>query len=157
MDRVWRSNLPKESKVNLFKVTIQPILLYGSETWTLSSRQQKRLDGAFTSLLRRAQNISWKQHKTLREIYCGLPRISDVVRKRRLRFAGHCYRASNEAVSSLVLWKPAPVTRRRGRKLSYPDLISRDSGIEIQDLANAMSDRPTRKAIVESISAEAAG
>ena len=155
--RIWCSNLPNKSKVSLFQATIQPILLYGSETWTLSSRQQKRLDGAYTSLLRRAQNISWRQHKTLREIYCGLPRISNIVRKRRVRFAGHCYRASNEAVSSLVLWKPAHVTRKRGRKLSYPDVIARDSGIEVQDLATAMSDRPTWKSIVESISAEAAG
>ena len=123
MDRIWRSNLPCNLKIRLFQTTIQPILLYGSETWTLSSKEQKSLDVTYTCLLHRAQNISWRQHATLREIYKGLPRISDVVCQRRVRFAGHCYRASSEAVSSLLLWKPASTTSRRGRKLSFPDMI----------------------------------
>ena len=157
LDRIWHSKLSDNIKIRLFQTTIQPILLYGSETWSLSSKQQKRLDGTYTSLLRRAQNISWRQHKTLKEIYKGLPRISDVVCKRRVRVAGHCHRASNEAVSSLVLWKPRSTTSKKGRKLSYPDVISRDSCIEVQDLATAMSDRPFWKSVVESISAKAAG
>ena len=41
MDRIWRSNLTSHLKSRLFQTTIQPILLYGSETWTLSSKQQK--------------------------------------------------------------------------------------------------------------------
>ena len=151
------SNLPNMTKIRLFQVTIQPILLYGSETWTLSSKQQKRLDGTYTCLLRRIQDISWRQHKTIKEIYAGLPRVSVVVCKRRLRFAGHCYRASTEAVSPLVLWKPTSTSGRRSRKLSYPDVISRDSGIEVSELGIAMGDKPKWRSIVESISAEAAG
>ena len=157
VDSIWRSDLPKNIKIQFFQSLIQPILLYGSETWTLNSQQQKRLDGTFTNLLRRVQNLSWKQHATIHQIYNGLPRISDVLRQRRVKFAGHCYHASSEVVSSLVLWRPKSTTTRRGRKLSYPDMISRDTGIELQDLPVAMSHRPTWRSIVESISANAAG
>ena len=43
---------------------IEPILLYGSETWTLASRQQQPLDGTYTNLLPRAQNIHFSEHAT---------------------------------------------------------------------------------------------
>ena len=34
----------------------------------------------------------------------GLPRISTIIRERRLSFSGHCWRSKNEVVSDLVLW-----------------------------------------------------
>ena len=85
-----------------------------------------------------------------------LPKISSVVTERRLTFAGHCYRAKQQAVSRLVLWNPGrrPV---RSRKLTFPDTISRDTGIPQQDLPSAMADRNTWRSIVRNISAEAAG
>ena len=123
---------------------IEPILLYGSETRTLNARQQQRLDGTYTRLLMRVRNISWRSHPTLQTIYGDLPRVSQVVRSRRVQFAGHCFRATNEVVSPLILWKSQSVGHR-SRKLTYPDVIARDSGIRFEDLsvAMAMQDRNT--------------
>ena len=42
---IWTSNLSNKIEINIFKTIIEPILLYGSETWTLSSKQHKRLGG----------------------------------------------------------------------------------------------------------------
>ena len=44
LDTIWNSNLHNSIKVSLFQATIEKILMYGSETWTLTSKQQKRLD-----------------------------------------------------------------------------------------------------------------
>ena len=155
MDKIWKSVLDREIKIRIFRVTIEPILLYGSETWTLSAKQQRRLDGCYTRLLRRVQNLSWKNHPTLETIYGDLPRISSILRKRRVQFAGHCARASNELVSSFVLWRH-PSSHGRSRKLTFPDIICRDTSLEKQDLLTAMSDREYWKGLVNSISAEAA-
>ena len=46
LNKIWHSTLANETKVYLFKTLIEPILLYGAETWTLTTRQQKRLDTA---------------------------------------------------------------------------------------------------------------
>ena len=35
MHKIWSSQLSKEFKVKIFRATVEPILLYGSETWTL--------------------------------------------------------------------------------------------------------------------------
>ena len=41
LHNVWFSSLDDKIKINTFKTMIEPILLYGSETWTLNARQQK--------------------------------------------------------------------------------------------------------------------
>ena len=60
MDKIWKSQLDRKIKTRIFRIIIEPILLYGSETWTLSAKQHRRLDGCYTRLLRRVLNLSWK-------------------------------------------------------------------------------------------------
>ena len=84
----------------------------------------------------------------MHQIYEELVPASSLVRQRRTQFAGHCQRASNEIISSLVLWKPR-ADGRRGRKLTFPDVISRDTGVRFEDLKQAMEDRDVWKSYVE--------
>ena len=80
MEKIWKTNLERDFKISIFRATIELVLLYGSETWTLSAKQQRRLDGCYTRLLRRrVQNLSWKNHPTLETIYGNLPRISSIL------------------------------------------------------------------------------
>ena len=98
----------------------------------------------------RVQNLSWKKHPTLQQIYGDLVPASALVRQRRVQFAGHCQRATNEIISSLILWKPS-ADGRRGRKLTFPDVICRDTGIKPEDLKVAMEDRDVWKSFVKSV------
>ena len=66
------SGISTKMKINLFKACVESILLYDSETWTLSKQLEKRLDGTYTRLLMRVQNIKYKQHFTLEQIYGNL-------------------------------------------------------------------------------------
>ena len=111
---------------------------------------KKRLDGVYTRLLMRVKNLSWKRHPTKIEIYGDLPSVSSIVRSKRAQFAGHCFRATSEIISSLVLWKPKSVGRR-SRKLSFPDTFRKDTNLNEQDLKTAMLDRECWKNIVKSI------
>ena len=150
MHHIWSSQLSNNLKVKIFRATVEPILLYGSETWTLSRQLEKRLDGTYTRLLMRAKNLYWKRHPSISQIYGSLPRVSTLVKSRRVQFAGHCFRADSEVISSLLLWKPNS-NQTRGRKLSFPDVISRDVGIRIEDLGTAMKDREVWRSIVDSM------
>ena len=154
MDKIWKSNLDRTIRIKIFRVTVEPILLYGSETWTLSAKQYQRLDGCYTRLLRRVLNLSWKKHPTLATLYGNLPPISLLVKRRRIQFAGHCARATDELVSSFVLWRH-PSSQHRSRKLTFPDTLSRDTNIAKDDLQTAMTDRVVWRSVVNSISAEA--
>ena len=57
-------------------------------------------------------------------------RLSNKIRRRRLKFAGHCIRREDEVVSDLVLWQLTYGTRRRGRPPdSYIKTLERDTGL----------------------------
>ena len=77
------------------------------------------------------------------------PRGLNYCKSRRLKFADHCQRATNEVASSFVLWRPKP-NGRRSNKLSYPDILSRDSGIAQSELDTAMQGRETWRGILKS-------
>ena len=38
MHKIWVSDLPVQLKVQVFRATVEPILLYGSETWTMFAK-----------------------------------------------------------------------------------------------------------------------
>ena len=93
-------------------------------------------------MLRATLGISWRDHVSNTDLYSGLPKISDVIRQRRLRFAGHCFRRCDEIVADLVLWEPRHGSVSRGRPTTtFVDRLAKDSGLEIEDLAGAMRDR----------------
>ena len=145
-----RSQLPKSIKLEIFRAIVEPILLYGSKSWTLSKKSNKILDGTYTRLLMRARNLSWKKHPSISDIYVNLPRVSALARSRRVQFADHCYCAKNEVISSLLLWKSSS-DPARGRKLSFPDVISRDTSIRTEDLGTVILERDIWRGVVNSM------
>ena len=52
MHKIWTSQLPKKIKLQIFRATVEPILLYGSETWTRSKKLDKRRDGDMKTVSR---------------------------------------------------------------------------------------------------------
>ena len=103
MKNIWSSQMSQSLKVKFFTATVESVLLYGCESWTLASRLEKRLDGCYTRMLRSVKQIHWERHVTNLELYGGLPRVSTKIRARRLRLAGHCLRHAELAASKLVL------------------------------------------------------
>ena len=129
--------------MKLFLSTVESVLLYGSETWTVNKTFQKRLDGCYTRMLRMALNISWKEKLTNQQLYGELPPVSSKVAYRRMLLAGHCARHEEEEASKLVLWQPTQGYRKRGRRaVNYIDTLLEDAGLEnISELKTAMLDR----------------
>ena len=153
LQKVWTSGISDGLKAKFFRACVEPVLLYGSETWTINQQFQKRLDGCYTRLLMKAKNIHWKQHPTLQQIYGDLPRVSAVLAQRRARFAGHCMRASEQIISTVLPWRLQQANRGR-RPLIFLDTVARDTGLEFGDLRTAMLDRDVWRNVVNGISIE---
>ena len=64
-----------------FVSTVESVLLYGCENWTLAEADEKALDGLYTRLLRRALNVSWEEHVRNVDLYGNLPRLTDKIRE----------------------------------------------------------------------------
>ena len=46
-------------KIGFSGATVETILLYGSTAWTLTQSLDKKLDGAYTKMLRMVKNVTW--------------------------------------------------------------------------------------------------
>ena len=144
-DSIWKSNLPDNLKRNFFRATVEFILLYGATAWTLTKTLRSKLDGTYTRMLRAVLNISWRQHPTIAQLYGELPKITEILRERRMKFAGHCWRAKQELASDLLLWTPKHGERAVGQPAkTYIDQLLEDSYCqrgEIEQLKIQMNDR----------------
>ena len=139
---LWKSNIPDEMKREFFRAIVESVLMYGSNTWTLTKRLESKLDGTYTRMLRAVLNISWKKHPTKQRLYGHLPPITDVIKERRTRFAGHCWRSKDEIISDVLLWTPKHGHTRVGRPYkTYIKQICEDIGCQPEDLPRAMEDR----------------
>ena len=141
--KMWSSKLSRGVKTRLFLATVESVLLYGAETWTLTKALTKQLDGCYTRMLRMALNVSWKNHLKNNELYRELPKVSTKVQQRRMRIAGHYIRHSEEIASKLVLWEPTEGRTRSGRRrITYIVTLLEDTGMgNVQELRTIMQDR----------------
>ena len=140
LDRVWKASIKKETKLKVFKASVETILLYGSDSWSLNVALSKKLDGSYTKMLRTVYNISWRDHITNKSLYGHLPRISTVVKRQQLALAGHVSR-HNEPAGLVLLWSPE-VKLRVGRPyITIKTLLEKDTGLSGTQLLAAMEDR----------------
>ena len=151
LDVFWKSDLPRSTKVKIFRAAVEPVLLYGAETWTLKESLNKELDGHYTRLLRRAFNISWKSHTPNVVLYGSIPPVSTTIRKRRLQLAGHIYRHQDQPANQLLFWTPPDGQRYQGRpRKTYVDTLQEDTNLPTGILKHKMLDRAEWRHIVKS-------
>ena len=151
LSKVWKSNLSRKIKVRIFVATVESVLLYNCNTWTLTKQLEKSIDGTYTRMLRMALNISWQQHMTNEQLYDDLPPVTSKITTRRLKLAGHCVRHKEEVSSNLVLWQPLHGYTKRGRKKkNFIDVLKDDTGLEsIDELKSVMLNRQCWKMIAQ--------
>ena len=101
MKKLCKSSIRDSLTVRIFRATIETIYTYGAETWTTTKTMTKRIDGCYTRILRMALNISWKDKINNITLYNGLSRISEVIKERRLKLAGHLLIYDNEMAHKL--------------------------------------------------------
>ena len=141
----------EDLKRRLFIATVESVLLYGAETWTLTAQQEKALDGVYTRMLRMALGVTWMDHIRNVDLYGDLPRVTDKIRERRMRLAGHCVRHPELEANKLTLWEPTHGKARRGKKCTtYVDVLRRDcSADNTAELKTLMMDRTVWRAAIQ--------
>ena len=120
-------------KRSFFQAAVVSILLYGCTSWTLTKRQEKKLDGNYTRRLRAILNKSWRQHPTKHQLYGYLLPITKTIQVRRTRHAGHCWRSKDEVISDVLLWTPTYGRAKSGRPArTYIQQLCEDTDVALK-------------------------
>ena len=117
---VWRCRyLCKRTKIRVFKSLVLPVLLYGCETWTLTSELKNRLNVFGTKSLRRILGYCWSDFvsndRLLRETRMRC--ITCIITERQLQLFGHVARFPDNDPAAQILssYEPVQWNRSRGR------------------------------------------
>ena len=143
MSRIWASGMSKALKLRFFHATVETVLLYGCEAWTLTKALTKSLDGTYTRMLRKVQNISWRDHINNARLYGNIPPITEKIRERTMKLAGHCHRHPELPASQLIVWEPTHGARSQGgQRVTLLRTLMQHAGVESkEELAACMDDR----------------
>ena len=91
--------LSKNLKIKIYRTIILPVVLYGSETWSLTLREERKLRVLRRIFGPRRDEVTgeWRRlhNEQLNDLYCS-PNIVRVMKSRRMRWAGHVARMDEE-------------------------------------------------------------
>nr|VZI32226.1 unnamed protein product [Spirometra erinaceieuropaei] len=90
----------------MYKAVILPTLLYGAETWTVYTRQARRLNHFHLSCLRRILRLNWQDRIPDTEVLerTGILSIYLMLRQMQLRWSGHLVRMDDERLPKSLFY-----------------------------------------------------
>ena len=131
---IFRSKwVTANTKIQIYKTALRPVVTYGLETCTLTQQDEEILDVFERKVLRKIfgakkENEQWRKlyNHEIKELY-HQPSISNYLRAQRLLWIGHVLRMEEDRVPRKCFQSTPDGTRPRGwPKARYNDLISTD-------------------------------
>ncbi|XP_068708015.1 uncharacterized protein [Montipora foliosa] len=150
MKKIWKSRLSPQLKRRVSVASVESVLLYGCEAWTLTTQMERNIDGVYARMLRTVLNATWEDHTKNVDLYGTVPRVTDKIRARRMGLAGHFVRHPEPVASNLILLEPKDGTRSKGRPATtYIDTLRRDTGLSNTcEIRAAMNNRDQWRAAI---------
>ena len=130
LETVWRSqSLNLETKLSLFDSLVLSVMLYGAETWPISTQMNQLINSFATSACRIMTGVKRLDKVRNTMVLRSVSRndLIHTVHDRQLRFLGHMLRNTHSThASTYALYQPTHGTTRRDRpRLNYMDYTSR--------------------------------
>nr|VZI04404.1 unnamed protein product [Spirometra erinaceieuropaei] len=140
---VWnRHGLQLSTKLKMYMAVILPTLLYGAETWTVYTKQARRLNHFHLSCLRRILRLNSQGRIPDTDVLerTGILSIYTMLRQMQLRWSGHLVRMDDERLPKRLFYGDvATGSRRQGGQIRrYKDTLK-------SYLKHLQSTRPTGK------------
>ena len=118
LNKIWRTQkLRLKTKIKIFNSNVKSVLLYGSETWFLTTRLESNLQVFVNKCLKRILNVFWPNTISNEELWqkTNQKKITDQIKTRKFRWLGHTLRKQQDDITKQALrWNPQG-QRRRGR------------------------------------------
>ena len=125
---MWEnSKLTTNTKAAVYRACVHSTLLYGSESLTLYSSQERRLNSFHLRTLRCILNITWSDHVTNTDILqiMGLPGMYTLLQQRRIRRLRHLRRMQDGRIQNSVWGTPFRHTSPRTAKTALQGCLQK--------------------------------
>ena len=135
LSKIWKtSNIGLKTKMQIFNSNVKSVLLYGSESWSLTKKREQKIQVFVNKCLRKILKIYWPQRISNVDLWTRTKQkqINIQIKQRRFKWIGHTLRKQNLEIPKQALDWVLVGTRGRGRpKLTWQrqlvaDLINMD-------------------------------
>nr|VZI17034.1 unnamed protein product [Spirometra erinaceieuropaei] len=124
---VWnRHGLQLSTKLKMYKSVILLTLMYGAETWTVYTKQARRLNHFHLSCLRRILRLNWQDRIPDTDVLerTGILSIYAILRQMQLRWSGHLVRMDDERLPKRLFYGDVATGSRRQGGLKETEITT---------------------------------
>ena len=148
------SKVSIETRKRFLKCYIWSVLLYGSESWTISAEMKRKLEAMEMWCFRRMLKISWTEFVSNEKVLGQVKEEQQIlvsITQRQLKFFGHIVRENN--LERLVLEGKIDGSRSRGRqrKKYLDDLVAAAGCLWKGELFHLAQDRKRFRCMVANV------
>lgn len=155
MDKIFKSkDISLPTKIRLVHSLIFSIVTYGSESWTIKTQEQKRIDAFEMWCWRRILSIPWTARRTnksiLEQIKPGMS-LGSMVTKLQLAYFGHIIRTERSMEKDIMLGR-TDGSRRRGRPATrWLETIQTTTKMALPSLVHMAPNRSSYRSFIHQV------